>query len=129
MTQETYRFAYEEAHAELNEILGKFELLQARKEQMEQVVATLRAVLAGEDGVEAVLSQSSEQAPFLVHQSVELLPEQKKEPVPEPVPVYEEQPAFVESSDPFQRRIDMALRQGLGSKVSSRNLSGLLSRA
>jgi len=131
MTQETYRFAYEEAHAELTEILGQFELLQARKEQMEQVVETLRVVLAGEDGIDATLGGSAEQMPFLVQQSVELLPEQKKEAAPEPA--FEEEPAFAEqSSDPFQRRIDMALRHGLGSResrVQPRGLNGLLSRA
>ena len=131
MTQETYLFAYEEAHAELNEIMGQFELLQARKEQMEQVVEALRVVLAGEEGLEAALAQSSDQVPFLVHQSVELLPEQKTEPAPEPA--YEAEPAFAEqSSDPFQRRIDMALRHGLGareSRVLPRGLNGLLSRA
>ena len=45
MKQETYRFAYEEANAELREILGQFDLLQARKAQIEQVVEALKALL------------------------------------------------------------------------------------
>jgi len=71
-----------------------------------------------------------EHAPFLVHQSVELSPAQQPEAAAEPSP--EAEPAYAESSDPFQRRIDMALRHGLGtrdSKVMPRGLSGLLSRA
>ena len=131
MTEETYRFAYEEAHAELNDIVGQFELLQARKEQMEQVVEALRVVLAEGESGDGPVTGSSEQVPFLVHQSVELFPEKKT--ASEPEPAFEAEPAFAEqSSDPFQRRIDMALRHGLGareSRVLPRGLSGLLSRA
>jgi hypothetical protein len=118
MTQETYRFAYEEASAELRDILGQFQALAARKEQMEQVVEALKVVLAEECLPEP--SIVAEQAPFLVHQSVE-----HQEPAPEPEP----EPAFAESSDPFQRRIDMALRLGLETRVLPRALNGLLSRA
>ena len=124
MTQETYRFAYEEASAELREILGQFQALEARKEQMEQVVGALKVVLLEESSIDSVVG--SEQVPFLVHQSVEQPVELEAEPV-------EAEPAFAElSSDPFQRRIDMALRHGLGtreSRVLPRGLTGLLSRA
>jgi len=129
MTQETYRFAYEEANAELREILAQFEHLQSRKEQMEQVVAALKVVMSG-NALAGSSAAVPEHAPFLVHQSVELAPEQQPEAVPEPA--MEAEPAYAESSDPFQRRIDMALRHGLGtrdSKVMPRGLSGLLSRA
>lgn len=130
MTQETYRFAYEEASAELREILEHFELLQARKEQMEQVVEALKVVLSGEAPTEAQSIAASEQVPFLVHQSVELSPEQQTAAAPEPV--FAEAAFVEESADPFQRRIDMALRHGLGardSRILPRGLSGLLSRA
>ena len=130
MTQETYRFAYEEANAELREILAHFEVLQARKEQMEQVVEALKVVLLNE-GKAVASEHAGEQVPFIVHQSVEILANDKNEPMPEPA--YEPEPAYAEqSSDPFQRRIDMALRHGLGtreSRVMPRGLSGLLSRA
>src|SRR5690242_8760057 len=109
MTQETYRFAYEEANAELREIMAHFEVLQARKEQMEQVVAALNVVLANEGKASQV---AGEQIPFIVHQSVEILANDRNEPMPEPA--FEPEPAYVESADPFQRRIDMALRHGLG---------------
>lgn len=130
MTQETYRFAYEEANAELREILAHFEVLQARKEQMEQVVEALKIVLSSEERAEASNEIAGEQIPFIVHQSVEILSGNKSEPMPEPA--YEPEPAYAESADPFQRRIDMALRHGLGareSRVMPRGLSGLLSRA
>jgi hypothetical protein len=73
----------------------------------------------------------TEQVPFLVHHSIEVLGgpviEPSAEPAFDPEPEYAEQ-----SADPFQRRIDMALRHGLGSResrVMPRSLSGLLSRA
>jgi hypothetical protein len=129
MTQETYRFAYEEANAELREILGQFEVLQARKDQMEQVVAALKVVLEQASAETSSVLQT-EHVPFLVHQSVEIVQEAHAERAPEPV--FEPEPAYVESSDPFQRRIDNALRHGLGardSRIMPRGLSGLLSRA
>lgn len=131
MTQETYRFAYEEANAELREILGQFKQLEARKEQMEQVVAALKIILTGEASVESA-GLSMEQVPFLVHHQTMELTQELRKSEPEPEPVHEEEPVFVESSDPFQRRIDMALRHGLGTRetrVLPRALNGLLSRA
>lgn len=130
MTQETYRFAYEEANAELREILAHFELLQSRKEQMEQVVEALKVVLLNEERAETSDETPVEQVPFIVHQSVEILANNKSESMPEPA--FEPEPVYAESSDPFQRRIDMALRHGLGareSRIMPRGLSGLLSRA
>jgi hypothetical protein len=50
----------------------------------------------------------------------------------EPTLIAEPAYAVEQSSDPFQRRIDNALRHGLGSRESRilpRALSGLLSRA
>jgi hypothetical protein len=42
MRQETYRFALDEASAELRDIVVKFEALRSRKEQIEKVVEALR---------------------------------------------------------------------------------------
>lgn len=130
MTQETYRLAYEEASAELKDILGQFEVLRIRREKIQQVVEALRPLLDGSQP-----EASTEPAPFLVQQASTV----PSEPVPAatqeafPEPVAEPEPAFVsESSDPFQRRIDNALRHGLGSRESRilpRALNGLLSRA
>ena len=131
MTQETYRLAYEEASSELKEILGQFEVLRVRREKVQQVVEALRPLMS-EDPISS--TPTSDPAPFLVQQSSnvssEPSPVATTEVFPEPAP--EPEPAFAESSDPFQRRIDNALRHGLGSRESRilpRALNGLLSRA
>jgi hypothetical protein len=134
MTQETYRLAYEEASSELKQILEKFEVLRVRREKVQQVVEALKPLLADGPQVEVAVATNSDPAPFLVQQtsvvSSESTPAATPEAFPEPAP--EPEPAFVESSDPFQRRIDNALRHGLGSRESRilpRALNGLLSRA
>ncbi len=142
MTQDTYRFAYDEANAELREILGQFDQLQARKERIEQVLDALKALLIEGPLSEAAPGPAMESVPFLVHQASEVHLEAQPqvaqeafpEPVlqPEPAPLAEPVYAAEQSSDPFQRRIDNALRHGLGSRESRilpRGLSGLLSRA
>jgi seryl-tRNA synthetase len=129
MTQDTYRFAYEEANSELREISGQFEQLLVRKERVEQVIEALRPLLGDVPAVETSVNlQASEAAPFLVD-TQQIVADPTPEVMPESVsePVYAEQ-----SSDPFQRRIDNALRHGFGSKdsrVLPRALNGLLSRA
>ena len=132
MTQETYRFAYDEANAELREIVTQFEQLEARKEQIEQVVEALKALLA-EAPLTETASVEAESAPYLVQS----LAETTTEPITTesfPEPAFEPEPAYAaeQSSDPFQRRIDNALRHGLGareSRILPRALNGLLSRA
>ena len=42
MRQETYRFALDQATAELNGIVAQFEALKAKKEQIEKIVEALR---------------------------------------------------------------------------------------
>lgn len=130
MTQETYRFAYDEANAELREIVAQFERLEARKEQIEQLVEALKALIAEAPAMET-LSTGAEPAPYLVESVAEATIEPAAESFPEPS--FEPEPVFAEqSADPFQRRIDNALRHGLGSRESRilpRALNGLLSRA
>jgi hypothetical protein len=133
MTQETYRLAYEEASTELKDILGQFEVLRIRREKVQQVVEALRPLISEGPLPESVVSVDT--APFLVQQasagSSEAAPTAVAEALPGPVA--EPEPAFAsESSDPFQRRIDNALRHGLGareSRILPRALNGLLSRA
>lgn len=153
MTQDTYRFAYEEASAELREIVGQFEQLRLRKTQMEQVIEALRpllsdvtaAAIATELQVPEMLSfetdapetmpleaNESESTPFLVQSSAEVVPDAAAatEPVMDAMTAVTE--PSEESVDPFQRRIDNALRQGFGgrdSRVLSLGLNGLLTRA
>jgi hypothetical protein len=134
MTQETYRLAYDEASSELKEILGRFEELRIRREKVQQVAEALKPLLMDVPPTETG-NASADPTPFLVQQasniSSEPTPGATPEAFPEPAP--EAEPAYAaESSDPFQRRIDNALRHGLGSRESRilpRALNGLLSRA
>jgi hypothetical protein len=48
MNREVYRFAFDEANAELSQIVGEFEQLRLRKERIEKVVEALKP-LAGVD--------------------------------------------------------------------------------
>jgi hypothetical protein len=48
MNKEVYRFAFDEANAELTQIVGEFEQLRLRKERVEKVVEALKP-LAGAD--------------------------------------------------------------------------------
>jgi hypothetical protein len=152
MTQDTYRFAYDEAHAELREIVSQFEQLRLRKTQMEQVIEALRPLLSDAPAAiaaelhapemtsfEAPVSETTsleepvpDPTPFLVQQSVEVTPEAEEVPVPAMDAMKAETEQGDESVDPFQRRIDNALRQGFGgreSRVLSLGLNGLLTRA
>lgn len=133
MTPETYRLAYEEANAELKQINEQFEVLRIRREIIQQVINALRPLFA--DGPIQETISSTDATPFLVQQA-SIAP---TEPEPANTEAFaevaaESDPAFAseQSSDPFQRRIDNALRHGLGArdaKILPRGLNGLLSRA
>ncbi|HUX44563.1 MAG TPA: hypothetical protein VMV57_07430 [Terracidiphilus sp.] len=70
MRQDVYRVAYDEANAELTEILSKFEQLRARKDRIEQVVEVLKPLVNMEmQSVEQ--SNSSFGAPEVVPQEAE----------------------------------------------------------
>src|SRR5581483_7926054 len=103
MRQEVYRVAYDEASAELSEILGRFEQLKLRKDRVERVVEALKPLI---QGMEA--ASGSERAATVVERQpapVEVPasrgsaePAQTSAPSPIPYPV--QQP----TSDPFGRR-------------------------
>lgn len=61
MKQEAYRFAFDEANAELTQILGEFEQLRVRKDRIEKVVEALKP-LAG-DAQSAPAERKSSDAP------------------------------------------------------------------
>jgi hypothetical protein len=48
MNKEAYRFAFDEANAELIAIMGEFEQLRIRKERVEKVVEALKPLAAGD---------------------------------------------------------------------------------
>lgn len=115
MRQEVYRVAYDEAKAELGEILGKFEALRLRKDRIEAVVDALKPLMgaetptAGPDRLTTAERPAApaEHAPSLVQESAPQVPE----PVSQPV-----QQAAEESTDPFQRRVENAIGLGSGAR-------------
>ena len=97
MRQEVYRVAYDEASAELSEIVSKFEQLRLRKDRMEKVVEALKPLVA----MEAPAFSSERPSP-----EPEAQPHAAPEPVhvsPNPIP-YPVQPSAPQGNDPFGRR-------------------------
>jgi hypothetical protein len=133
MRQETYRFALDEATAELRDIVTQFEALKARKEQIEHVLEALKPFL----DLQAEAPTIEVSAAFTAPEVEPAAPEPqftfmqvsapgmeivKTEPasedveqVLEPVAALDEatpeQVAYFRqpTADPFQRRIDDAL--------------------
>lgn len=62
MKEEVYRFAFDEANAELTQIVGEFEQLRMRKDRIEKVVEALKP-LAGSDAQGAPAERKSSDAP------------------------------------------------------------------
>ena len=138
MRQETYRYALDEATAELRGIVAQYEALRSRKEQIEKVVEALRPFIGLQSETPThepsvafeftapVAEQSSPEPQYTFMQisgpGMEIV---KTEPAPveaveeeqvlEPVHALDEatpeQVAYFRqpSADPFQRRIDDAL--------------------
>ena len=105
MRQEVYRVAYDEASAELSEILAKFEQLRLRKDRIEKVVEALKPLISSVDLSGSVAEKSAaqvERQPIAAEQPMHasMAP---TTPTPMPYPV--QQPAE-ESNDPFARRAD-----------------------
>jgi hypothetical protein len=126
MRQQTYRTAYDEAHAELQDITVQFNELRLRKEQVERVLEALRPFIglvsepAGEFATTYMESEAAQTASEHVEftftqvsapngESIQMTSEDPSEQVP--VGATEEQLAYFRqpSSDPFQKRIDDAL--------------------
>jgi hypothetical protein len=99
MRQEVYRVAYDEANAELSEILGKFEQLRLRKDRVEKVVEALKPLVASEAASLADQKKESGERPHeAVHASSE-----SAQATPSPIPYPVQQPVMA-PSDPFARR-------------------------
>jgi hypothetical protein len=136
MREQTYRFALDEAAAELKDIVSQFEELKARKEHLEKVVEALRPFIGMQAEAAAPEKSTAYTAPETEKAASEAIEytfmqitgpgmEVKKaepappavEQVPEPVAAHAleeatpEQVAYFRqpSADPFQRRIDDAL--------------------
>lgn len=135
MRQETYRFALDEATAELRDIVAQFEALKSRKEHLEHVLEALKPFLdlqAEASTIEVSAAYSAPEvetaapepqftfmqvsAPGMEIVKTEPAPVAVvEEQVPEPVHALDEatpeQVAYFRqpTADPFQRRIDDAL--------------------
>jgi hypothetical protein len=102
---EVYRVAFDSANNELNDILGAFEELRARKDRIEKVVLALKPLLGAEEAAAAAAAvQSASDAANEANQSSE-------------EPTYQYQ-APNGSSDPFASRLNSALGHGVGRKFS-----------
>lgn len=136
MRQETYRFALDQATAELHDVVAQFEALRSRKEQIEQVLEALSPFL----GLQAEATTVETSVAYTVPEIAPVAPEPEpqytfmqvsgpgmevKTSEPAHVEVEEQVPELVHamdeatpeqvayfrqpSADPFQRRIDDAL--------------------
>jgi len=105
---EVYRVAFDSANHELNDILGAFEDLRARKERIEKVVTALKPLLGAEEAAAATaaIRTASEAADQATQASDE-------------IPTFQYQGSNgSSSSDPFASRLNNALGHGIGRKVN-----------
>ena len=111
MRQGAYLTAYDAARSELSEVLGEFERLRIRKEQIEKVAIALEPLFDSQAQVPAADQQPTtysfellQRAPAPVAVSEPLVSEQVEMPVPVQVMNSPES-----TSDPVQMRINAAL--------------------
>ena len=111
MRQGAYLTAYDAARSELSEVLGEFERLRIRKEQIEKVALALEPLFDSQAQVFAADQQPTtysfellQRAPAPVAVSEPLVSEQVEIPVPVQVMNSPES-----TSDPVQMRINAAL--------------------
>ncbi len=126
MRDDAYRAAFEEANVELQEILNQIEQLQQRQTRLERVAEVLKPLAESTGAIQFSEPLKVETHHDEVQQLSEPMPvpqQENTEPAAVPAASYAEP-----SSDPFQRRINNALRQGFGSgdgREYSRLFSGL----
>jgi hypothetical protein len=114
MRQEVYRVAFDEANAELSEILGKFELLRLRKDRIEKVVEALKPLIAGAETQTAAIERSAASTERSTEVPSAHTVAEPAQTSPSPIP-YPVQPA-TQSSDPFARRLESAVGQSSAAK-------------
>lgn len=108
---EVYRVAFDSANNELNDILGAFEDLRARKDRIEKVVLALKPLLGAEEAAAAAaaVQSASDAANEATGSSEE-------------VPTYQYQGTNGNgnngNSDPFASRLNSALGHGVGRKFN-----------
>jgi hypothetical protein len=101
MRQEVYRVAFDEASAELSEILGRFEQLRLRKDRVEKVVEALQPLVAVEG---AALGDAKKEVGERQQEVSSLhAASEPAQSTPSPIPYPVQQPSM-SPSDPFARR-------------------------
>ena len=108
MRQEVYRVAYDEASAELSEILAKFEQLRLRKDRIEKVVEALKPLISASE-VPAPSERIAVQAERPVSAFDQAAAPSSAQSIPAPLPYPVQHPAPEEGTDPFNRRVDNAI--------------------
>lgn len=114
MRQEVYRVAFDEASAELSEILGKFELLRLRKDRIEKVVEALKPLVAALESQPAASNPVPLERQAPVEMSSQYAAPEPVQTAPSPIP-YPVQPVM-QNSDPFARRMESAVGQSSAAK-------------
>jgi hypothetical protein len=97
MRQETYRFALDEATAELRDIVVEFEALRSRKEHIEQLVEALRPFIGLQSETAIATATAIETAPATIETSPVV---EFTEPVLEQPSPSEPQYTFMQISGP-----------------------------
>jgi hypothetical protein len=108
MRQEVYRVAFDEASAELSEILTRFDQLRLRKDRIEKVVEALKPLMpANESHVEEPEHSATlvERQAAAGEQPTAIAAPTPFAATPSPIP-YTVQQAVEESNDPFSRRAE-----------------------
>ncbi|MDE3187562.1 MAG: hypothetical protein KGM96_08590 [Acidobacteriota bacterium] len=123
MRQDVYRVAYDEAISELSDIINKYEQLRQRKERVEKAVEVLKPLVGAYARASSVNQNVAGSSPDEPPPPADPSPNSGVEAVAVPAAVLQrvEEPisypapqAVDTSSDPFQRRINNALKQGFG---------------
>ena len=102
MRHEVYRVAYDEASAELSEILSRFDQLRLRKERIEKLVEALKPLMAT---AELQQRPAAQPAPA---EHLAPVAEQQEAPLPAAPPSVplSMQKEVDEAADPFSRRVE-----------------------
>lgn len=118
MRQEVYRVAFDEASAELSEILARFEQLRLRKDRIEKVVEALKPLIVSNDVRNSTQAPVPERtAPPAAEPAVVPAAAMAAQPVPAATP-FPIQQSVDEAADPFSRRVENVM----GMSSSSRDV-------
>ena len=118
MRQEVYRVAYDEAHAELSEILAKFEQLRQRKDRIEKVVEALKPLLGESEPQLPEIERAAPAAERPVVAEPPLAHAAPAEPAIAPAAYAQpEEPVTTDTlHDPFSRRVENGVGLGAGNR-------------